>query len=469
MMVPPRKFLKILAISVVSLFLIVEVSYDKGKTEEQSAWDRLGRTLFGRHEDFWDLHMGKISSEEFQRREKARETAWKATPLALSPLSMHPYMGTSIGDVARVIEGSGVYDKGSKGPGKGLGGIDLSSIHLNYISVIDNPEFSYCSFLLNAKKAKESHAGVNATDAIGGSLEFFLIGLSIPNYKFWVNLNKWEPDRIVDKELEKTEVGRILLMADLRMKKDLARFTHPQTGLGKRYWNLMYKKAQELMPGRDVQAIALTRFWIIPGDIQIYKSDNEVYIIKAPLDVRSEQEYFAYRGIETKTTSSPAQKKMQSYSAQLMKEMILPLLINEVNYGEGYADLRNVYHSLILAQWYKQKSRLKQAMFSALVDRGNGVRYKSKKTWSAREIWQRYVYSLDHGEYNLQEETTETKGRYIVTHIKQYFSGGVDFTDIKMTRVKEINEATRDSILKAISGSLAPEQTLLLYDFYIPR
>lgn len=73
-------------------------------------WDQFGRTLFGRHEDFWDLHTGGISQKEFNRREKVRETAWKALPLAISPLSLLPGMGTNIRDIDKVLGESGVYN-----------------------------------------------------------------------------------------------------------------------------------------------------------------------------------------------------------------------------------------------------------------------------------------------------------------------------------------------------------------------
>ena len=69
-----------------------------------SRWDQFGRTLFGRHEDFWDLHTGKMSQQEFNRRQKIRETTWKAIPYALSPLTLHPNVGTSIYDASKALE-----------------------------------------------------------------------------------------------------------------------------------------------------------------------------------------------------------------------------------------------------------------------------------------------------------------------------------------------------------------------------
>lgn len=98
----------------------------------EGGWlDRLRQTLFGRHNDFYDLHMGKISQDEFDRREKARELAWKAIPLAISPLAMHSYMGTNIKNIDKVLKSSGVYEKSkdyekSKKSKDKHGGIDFS-------------------------------------------------------------------------------------------------------------------------------------------------------------------------------------------------------------------------------------------------------------------------------------------------------------------------------------------------------
>ena len=64
-------------------------------------------------------------------------------------------------------------------------------------------------------------------------LKFFLIGVTLPNEKFWVNLRPDSANQIIDPELEQTDLGRILLEADLQLKKDTAAFTSPETPEGK--------------------------------------------------------------------------------------------------------------------------------------------------------------------------------------------------------------------------------------------
>jgi hypothetical protein len=67
--------------------------------------------------------------------------------------------------------------------------------------------------------------------------EYFQIGLRLPNSTFWVNLRPDAQDQIIDPWLEKTDLGKVMLEADLQLKKDMANFTSPQTEEGKKYWD----------------------------------------------------------------------------------------------------------------------------------------------------------------------------------------------------------------------------------------
>ena len=50
-------------------------------------------------------------------------------------------------------------------------------------------------------------------------MKYFRIGLSLPNDKFWVNLRPDAPEQIIDDELAMTDIGKIMLEADLQLKK----------------------------------------------------------------------------------------------------------------------------------------------------------------------------------------------------------------------------------------------------------
>ncbi|MBI4982376.1 MAG: hypothetical protein HZC15_04475, partial [Candidatus Omnitrophica bacterium] len=90
-------------------------------------------------------------------------------------------------------------------------------------------------------------------------MQYFYIGLTLPNDSFWVNLRPDSPDNIIDSLLSKTDIGRILLEADVELKKDTASYTNPATPEGKVYWNKLYKKAEELFGTDAITIPTLTR------------------------------------------------------------------------------------------------------------------------------------------------------------------------------------------------------------------
>ncbi|MFH1440601.1 MAG: hypothetical protein ABIH18_00950 [Candidatus Omnitrophota bacterium] len=106
-------------------------------------------------------------------------------------------------------------------------------------------------------------------------LKYFLTGVSLPDDIFWVNLRPDSRDQIIDNWLEKTDVGRIMLEADVQLKKDTAMWTSPDTALGRKYWNKLYKKAAELYGYDNVTIPTLTRPWIVPGEIIVRETTDE--------------------------------------------------------------------------------------------------------------------------------------------------------------------------------------------------
>jgi len=65
-------------------------------------------------------------------------------------------------------------------------------------------QFSAFSFHQKEEKIKEE------TERL---LEYFFIGLSLPNESFWVNLRPDSEDNIIDSELAKTDIGNVFLEA----------------------------------------------------------------------------------------------------------------------------------------------------------------------------------------------------------------------------------------------------------------
>src|SRR3989339_226730 len=270
-------------------------------------------------------------------------------------------------------------------------------------------------------------------------MDYFLIGVTLPNDVFWVNLRPDSPDNIIDPELEKTGLGKILLEADLQLKKDTASRTSPQTPEGKAYWDKLYKKAGELFGTENITIPTLTRPWIVPGEIIVREGQDSAYIYKATLKVMLEEDYL--KSPSHKVTKSPANleqysfkdvrlQELNEYSTQLIKELIIPKLTYQVNTAKRYAPLRQVYYSLILAQWFKQvtKSQGHQSPeqnnpYIKRIDSGDLTNLVSKEPYDKQDYFQQYQKSFKDGEYNLTKPTYTPYGQ----SIRRYMSGGMMF------------------------------------------
>lgn len=189
-------------------------------------------------------------------------------------------------------------------------------------------------------------------------LNYFFIGLALPNDSFWVNLRPDSPDNIIDDYLAQTDIGRIMLEADLQLKKDTAQTTSPKTPEGKEYWDKLYQKAEQIFGSQNITIPTLTRPWIVPGEIIIRENVDKTegpsaYIYKATLKVMLEQDYL--KDSADYNFEDERLKELNEYSSQLIRELIIPKLNREVNTSKKYAPLRQVYYSLILAQWFKSR------------------------------------------------------------------------------------------------------------------
>ncbi len=249
-------------------------------------------------------------------------------------------------------------------------------------------------------------------------MDYFLTGIVLPDDSFWVNLRPDSPERVIDAFLEKTDAGRVMLEADVNLKKDLARLTSPDTPEGRRYWNSIYQKAQELFGQPRVNVPAYTRPWIVPGEIVAGRSHRSAYIYKAALKVELEQDWIKSPAAPF---TDPRMKELNEYSAALIRASMLPLLTKIVNRSKRYAELRQVYYSLIMAQWFKREFGKEENAYSGLIDSRDLSRLSSGSSWKKETYFRQYKRSFEEGEYN----KSETAGSAYGPVVRQYISGGV--------------------------------------------
>ena len=129
-------------------------------------------------------------------------------------------------------------------------------LHLRYLSY-DNQNNNF-ELLLDKGDLKNINPGqIESTSK--KLLQYFAIGVTLPNDAFWVNLRPDAPDHIIDSGLAQTEVGKVMLESDLQLKKDIAKYTSPDTAEGKEYWDKLYKKAAEILGYDNITIPTITR------------------------------------------------------------------------------------------------------------------------------------------------------------------------------------------------------------------
>jgi hypothetical protein len=356
--------------------------------------------------------------------------------------------------------------------GNSLGGVDFTDVSINSISSnMSAEQIGKFGYTFKAKKANVGDKIINIEDATELSLSSFFVGLTIPKSEFWVNLNLWEPDRIIEKDLETTDVGRIMLESDLRMKKNFGKYEDPcQSEIGTKYWELLEQKRDELITNvmrkypddikdvKNVQFAPVTRYWIVPDKMDIYETDDEIYIIDATMNISSEPvyEHSKYQIVNqdtifmsegSKDELDDASKEYGRYVKELEEKMLLPLVVQDIN--KNYSDLMKIYISLALSQLYKDRYRSTNSPFADFIDSKDLKGLESRSTWNVEDVWKDYKKSFEKGDYNCWKNETYKQGDYTVTSSKLYIGGGVDFTNIKITDKGEIPENLKGLISDA--------------------
>jgi tetratricopeptide (TPR) repeat protein len=371
-----------------------------------------------------------------------------------------------------------------------IGGINFTSIRLNYIGVNEDSSGNITfDYLYKAQKAEGTSQGIDLKNSKTIGLTAFKTGLAVPDDKFWVNLAPWEPDRIIDEQLRQSEVGRIMLEADLQMKRDVSNYDNPcASETGKALLDLLEKKREALVqqcidefPGEienmdNVRFVPVTRHWIVPDKIYAYTNGTQIYIINATLTISSEpmpeHSIFQVGNQDTATLSkgsleelNKSAKEYGEYSREIEDRMILPYVIEDVNHGKKYEDLRNVYIALALAQWYKSSVTAHMDIFRDGLNSPNSTLLIALRPWSPNETWEKFVYSFENGEYRCWDNTTTKTTGGNLTRSKLITSGGVNFDSIRkrLVVIDGIPLGFQDQVKEAISDGFLDEGMDVLF------
>ncbi|MDP8212083.1 MAG: IS630 transposase-related protein [Candidatus Zapsychrus exili] len=290
-------------------------------------------------------------------------------------------------------------------------------------------------------------------------VNYFLASMTVPKGDLWVNLSPTERDRIVPDALGKTELGMDLLAQDYILKQLTASLMHPEGELGKKFWEKIYKQAKDKYGVSSIPTDTFNKVWILPESATIYENGATVYVVESKMKVMLEQDYLQEdRGLKIED------RKKQNNSSSIIKEIIIPAIEREVNEGEHFASLRQIYHSLILAKWYKQK--VKNSILSQIyIDKNKVEGIKSSDVIARRQsenqadvaishyeiasqnalamtkpedIYNQYMDAYKKGVYNYIKQEYDPVAKQIIP--KKYFSGG--FKDQALTVKRTDNAMT---------------------------
>ena len=121
-------------------------------------------------------------------------------------------------------------------------------------------------------------------------IDYFFLGITLPSDDLWVNLNSVRESEITSPRLSLTDIGKVLLEADLTLKKDCSRFTDPRTKTGKEYWDNLQRRLNE--EGLNTTQLPIgNRFWIVPEEaiVEEDRDNHTVTIVSSKLKVCLEQ------------------------------------------------------------------------------------------------------------------------------------------------------------------------------------
>jgi hypothetical protein len=205
-------------------------------------------------------------------------------------------------------------------------------------------------------------------------LEYFHAALTVKEENMWVNLSAYEADRMLPKPLAGTRFGRDLLAQDVVLKQLTSSLMHPDSPVGRRYWDAVYERSREFYGTSKIPLNSFQKVWVVPKKAVVYEMPTDVpppkrlkrfdvrtgqrfgYIVETELETLCEIDLLALR-YDPGYHAEQYARQGSDFPVQIFKDLVLPHIQREVNEGEHFVPLRQIYHALILATWFKKKLR----------------------------------------------------------------------------------------------------------------
>ncbi len=274
-------------------------------------------------------------------------------------------------------------------------------------------------------------------------IKYFLASLTIKEDDLWVNLSPYEKDRMITDELGKTELGRDMLAQDYILKQLTASLIYPEKDLGKAFWDRVYTKAREQFGTTDIPVDTFNKVWITADKAKVLERNNVAYVVGAHLKVMLDVDYTAAMQADTRSATTTKNANItgvgedlvssrDAIARQVLREVVIPEIEKEVNEGQNFAMLRQMFYSMILASWYKLA--LKDVLLNQVYsNKGKTGGVLADDPAVKDKIYRQYLEAYKKGVFNYIKEDMDAVSQQSMP--RKYFSGGlhVDAAQILVT------------------------------------
>ncbi len=277
-------------------------------------------------------------------------------------------------------------------------------------------------------------------------IKYFLASLTVPARDLWVNLSPYEKNRIMPEGFGDTEMGRDMLAMDYLLKQLTSSLMYPESELGRAFWSRVYDEAYRRYGTTEIPVNTFNKIWIVPESAAVYEHDNSVFVVNSRLKVLLEEDYLALEKNMGSTRFGLDQmdrddaKAVSEISSQVVKDVLIPAIEQEVNEGKTFAQLRQIYHSMILAAWYKQNLR-DSLLGYVYVDKNKTAGVDTRDKQVNQKIYDQYIQAFRKGVYNYIKEDYDATSRKVIP--RKYFSGGTNFRSLfRRGAIKKVSSSS---------------------------
>ncbi len=277
-------------------------------------------------------------------------------------------------------------------------------------------------------------------------IKYFFTALALPEKDLWVNLSPYEPDRILTSEFARTAMGQDLLAQDLVLKKMTTAFLSPDHKVGRAFWDKVYSRLKDRYGTRDIPVEAINKVWIVPEKAEVFENRDEgkgkrgkvsALILESRLRVMVESDYVALSRNALPGSLAPAAPE-SDIAKEVLREIVIPALEEQVNNGKDFVQLRQVFHSLILAAWYKRK--VKETVLALHYVDQKKISGLEKQDASSEQIYQQYLAAYHDGLKGMIIENVNVDTGEMIP--RKYATGGI-LGDLSMLVVSTDNRAAQ--------------------------